>query len=151
MRFQKLFFFLIESYANGSQPSTNASSTKVSTSSGGHFIYTLPGEVLKTSLNRHQRGMMDSKIYQLLTKKSIVLPQVRILTLFLPPPYLFLAQWEVTRNVYYPNCRKERPSRNSLLLPIFLFTLGKSLKSAKRGKYVEENWTHTSHSNVKQS
>ncbi|XP_055696883.1 constitutive coactivator of PPAR-gamma-like protein 1 isoform X2 [Phlebotomus papatasi] len=65
-----------ESYANGSQPSTNASSTKVSTSSGGHFIYTLPGEVLKTSLNRHQRGMMDSKIYQLLTKKSIVLPQV---------------------------------------------------------------------------
>ncbi|XP_059611488.1 constitutive coactivator of PPAR-gamma-like protein 1 [Phlebotomus argentipes] len=64
------------SYANGSQPSTNASSTKVSTSSGGHFIYTLPGEVLKTSLNRHQRGMMDSKIYQLLTKKTIILPQV---------------------------------------------------------------------------
>lgn len=40
------------------------------------FIYALPGEVLKTSLNRHQRGIMDSRIYQLLTKKEIYLPQV---------------------------------------------------------------------------
>ncbi|XP_055678273.1 constitutive coactivator of PPAR-gamma-like protein 1 homolog isoform X3 [Lutzomyia longipalpis] len=66
-----------ENYANGKESSgTNASGTKEKTSTGGHFIYTLPGEVLKTSLNRHQRGMMDSRIYQLLTKKSIVLPQV---------------------------------------------------------------------------
>lgn len=41
------------------------------------FVYALPGEVLKTSLNRHQRGIMDSRIYQLLTKKEIILPQVR--------------------------------------------------------------------------
>lgn len=40
------------------------------------FVYALPGEVLKTSLNRHQRGIMDSRIYQLLTKKEIILPQV---------------------------------------------------------------------------
>lgn len=42
------------------------------------FVYALPGEVLKTSLNRHQRGIMDSRIYQLLTKKEIILPQVKI-------------------------------------------------------------------------
>lgn len=40
------------------------------------FVYALPGEVLKTSLNRHQRGIMDSRIYQLLTKKEIILPQI---------------------------------------------------------------------------
>lgn len=40
------------------------------------FVYALPGEVLKTSLNRHQRGIMDSRIYQLLTKKEIFLTQV---------------------------------------------------------------------------
>lgn len=40
------------------------------------FVYTLPGEVLKTSLNRHQRGIMDPRIYQLLIKKEIFLPQV---------------------------------------------------------------------------
>ncbi|GAB0087490.1 constitutive coactivator of PPAR-gamma-like protein 1 homolog [Sergentomyia squamirostris] len=60
------------SLANGNTPSTSANSTKANTS----FTYTLPGEVLKTSLNRHLRGMMDPRIYQLLTKKSIVLPQV---------------------------------------------------------------------------
>lgn len=42
------------------------------------FVYALPGEVLKTALNRHQRGIMDSRIYQLLTKKEIFLPQVRL-------------------------------------------------------------------------
>lgn len=46
------------------------------------FVYALPGEVLKTSLNRHQRGIMDSRIYQLLTKKEIILPQVRIIFAF---------------------------------------------------------------------
>lgn len=40
------------------------------------FVYALPGEVLKTSFNRHQRGIMDSRIYQLLTRKEIILPQV---------------------------------------------------------------------------
>lgn len=40
------------------------------------FVYTLPGEVLKTALNRHQRGIMDTRIYQLLTRKEILLPQV---------------------------------------------------------------------------
>ncbi|XP_055915865.1 constitutive coactivator of PPAR-gamma-like protein 1 isoform X2 [Eupeodes corollae] len=40
------------------------------------FVYTLPAEVLKTSLNRHQRGIMDARIYQLLIKKEIILPQV---------------------------------------------------------------------------
>lgn len=42
------------------------------------FVYALPGEVLKTSLNRHQRGIMDARIYQLLTRKEIFLPQVTI-------------------------------------------------------------------------
>lgn len=41
-----------------------------------NFVYTLPGEVLKISLTRHQRGIMDARIYQILTKKEIVLPQV---------------------------------------------------------------------------
>lgn len=40
------------------------------------FVYALPGEVLKTALNRHQRGIMDARIYQLLTRKEILLPQV---------------------------------------------------------------------------
>lgn len=40
------------------------------------LIYVFPAEVLKTALNRHQRGMMDSRIYQLLTKKEIILPQI---------------------------------------------------------------------------
>lgn len=40
------------------------------------FVYTLPAEVIKTALNRHQRGIMDSRIYHLLTKKQIILPQV---------------------------------------------------------------------------
>lgn len=46
------------------------------------FVYALPGEVLKTSLNRHHRGIMDPRIYQLLTKKEIILPQVLSATLF---------------------------------------------------------------------
>lgn len=40
------------------------------------FVYTLPGEVIKTSLSRHQRGIMDARIYHLLTKKEIILPQI---------------------------------------------------------------------------
>lgn len=43
------------------------------------FVYALPAEVLKTSLNRHQRGIMDARIYQLLTKKEIFLPQVCVM------------------------------------------------------------------------
>lgn len=56
-----------ENKANGSSGAVKKSST---------FVYALPGEVLKTSLNRHQRGIMDSRIYQLLIKKEIILPQV---------------------------------------------------------------------------
>lgn len=40
------------------------------------FVYALPGEVLKTSLNRHHRGIMDSRIYQLLTRKELILTQI---------------------------------------------------------------------------
>lgn len=58
--------------ANGNQSGGGGAVKKSST-----FVYALPGEVLKTSLNRHQRGIMDSRIYQLLTKKEIILPQVR--------------------------------------------------------------------------
>lgn len=63
----------------------NCETTNQSKANGGAvkkqstFIYALPGEVLKTSLNRHQRGIMDSRIYQLLTKKEIILPQVCLL------------------------------------------------------------------------
>lgn len=59
---------------NGAKSSTNGSgATKKPIAS---FVYALPGEVLKTSLNRHQRGIMDPRIYQLLTKKEIILPQI---------------------------------------------------------------------------
>ncbi|CRK95071.1 CLUMA_CG008549, isoform A [Clunio marinus] len=40
------------------------------------FVYSLPAEVLRTSYQRHQRGSMDPRIYILLTKKEILLPQV---------------------------------------------------------------------------
>lgn len=40
------------------------------------FVYSLPAEVLRTSYQRHQRGSMDSRIYILLTKKEILLPQI---------------------------------------------------------------------------
>lgn len=59
--------------ASGSGGSGGSGAVKKSTT----FVYALPGEVLKTSLNRHQRGIMDSRIYQLLTKKEIILPQVK--------------------------------------------------------------------------
>lgn len=39
------------------------------------FVYTLPSDVIKTAFNRHQRGMMDARLYQILTKKEIILPQ----------------------------------------------------------------------------
>lgn len=60
-----------------SKPNGNGGAIKKATSSS--FVYALPGEVLKTSLNRHQRGIMDSRIYQLLTKKEIILPQVSLM------------------------------------------------------------------------
>lgn len=71
--------------ATGSTTDTTQSKSNGSGGSGSSgtvkkvptFVYALPGEVLKTSLNRHQRGIMDSRIYQLLTKKEIILPQVR--------------------------------------------------------------------------
>lgn len=70
--------------ATGSSDTNRTVSKETAGSSSGGaikksttFVYALPGEVLKTSLNRHQRGIMDSRIYQLLTKKEIILPQVR--------------------------------------------------------------------------
>lgn len=45
--------------------------------SNSNFVYTLPSEILKTALLRHQRGMMDPRIVHLLNKKEIFLPQVR--------------------------------------------------------------------------
>lgn len=57
--------------SSAGESSKAAASKKTAT-----FVYALPAEVLKTSLNRHQRGIMDSRIYQLLTKKEIILPQV---------------------------------------------------------------------------
>lgn len=61
-----------ENKANGSSGNGGGGAVKKSST----FVYALPGEVLKTSLNRHQRGIMDSRIYQLLIKKEIILPQV---------------------------------------------------------------------------
>lgn len=56
--------------------SKSAAAAKPKVTTRVPFQYTLPAEVLKTSLNRHQRGIMDSRIYQLLTRKEIILPQV---------------------------------------------------------------------------
>ncbi|XP_055859136.1 constitutive coactivator of PPAR-gamma-like protein 1 isoform X2 [Episyrphus balteatus] len=61
--------------ASSSTPAAAASSTN-GAKTLQPFVYTLPAEVLKTSLNRHQRGIMDPRIYQLLIKKEIILPQV---------------------------------------------------------------------------
>lgn len=55
---------------------TTAATKSSTTRPRVQFVYTLPAEVLKTSLNRHQRGIMDAKIYHLLTKKEIFLPQI---------------------------------------------------------------------------
>lgn len=40
------------------------------------FVYSLPAEVLRTSYQRHIRGSMDPRIYILLTKKEILMPQI---------------------------------------------------------------------------
>lgn len=40
------------------------------------FVYSLPAEVLRTAYQRHQRGSMDPRIYILLTKKEILMPQI---------------------------------------------------------------------------
>lgn len=61
---------------DNNQSKANGSSSGGAVKKSTTFVYALPGEVLKTSLNRHQRGIMDSRIYQLLTKKEITLPQV---------------------------------------------------------------------------
>lgn len=77
------------SETNRTENKETASGSGSGTGNGGAvkksmtFVYALPGEVLKTSLNRHQRGIMDSRIYQLLTKKEIILSQVKFLPSFL--------------------------------------------------------------------
>lgn len=52
---------------------TNA---KVAKAISNLSAYSIPIEVVKTSLNRHQRGIMDPRIYQLLTKRQLILPQI---------------------------------------------------------------------------
>lgn len=47
-----------------------------SKASSTNFVYTLPSEIMKTALLRHQRGMMDARIFHLFNKKEIILPQV---------------------------------------------------------------------------
>lgn len=65
-----------EAMASSSETNKENKENSTTTKKTATFVYALPGEVLKTSLNRHQRGIMDSRIYQLLTKKEIILPQV---------------------------------------------------------------------------
>lgn len=65
--------------ANKTEKTSKKSSAKAAAAaakSSSTFVYTLPSEVLRTSFNRHQRGIMDPKIYQLLTRKEIILPQI---------------------------------------------------------------------------
>lgn len=40
------------------------------------FVYTLPAEVIRTAAERHKKGIMDPRVYILLIKKEILMPQV---------------------------------------------------------------------------
>lgn len=66
-----LEFFLIFSLLFIDEPIPEGSRVKCI-----KFVYSLPAEVLRTSYQRHQRGHMDPRIYILLTKKEILLPQI---------------------------------------------------------------------------
>lgn len=61
--------------SNGKTKEGKAEKSKGGKSSS-NFVYTLPSEILRTSLLRHQRGMMDARIFHLFNKKEIILPQV---------------------------------------------------------------------------
>lgn len=64
-----------ESSANDSV-ATSSGEQQVTSRKCVKFVYSLPAEVLRTSYQRHQRGSMDPRIYILLTKKEILMPQV---------------------------------------------------------------------------
>lgn len=68
-----------------------ATAAKPTKPNANQLTYTIPIEVIKTSLNRHQRGIMDPRIYQLLTKKQLILPQILEDEHYreLPPVHLF--------------------------------------------------------------
>lgn len=67
----------VNNLVNDNEPSTSQTSpTQEIIRKCVKFVYSLPAEVLRTSYQRHQRGSMDPKIYILLTKKEILLPQV---------------------------------------------------------------------------
>jgi hypothetical protein len=67
----------VNNLVNDTEPTTSqASPTQEVVRKCVKFVYSLPAEVLRTSYQRHQRGSMDPKIYILLTKKEILLPQV---------------------------------------------------------------------------
>lgn len=111
--------------ATGTEPKATSGKKQAVT-----FVYALPGEVLKTSLNRHQRGIMDSRIYQLLTKKEIILPQVLedeqyreipSIHLFYRPArqYIYAILFNLFHQKYlcYKNLNKERGANRSSIVP----------------------------------
>jgi hypothetical protein len=76
-----------ETGATPKQPNNKPKAEKKSVK----FVYTLPAEVVRTALQRHQRGIMDARIYVLLTKREIMLPQVLEDETYreIPPVHLF--------------------------------------------------------------
>lgn len=66
----------VNNLVNENEPIATTSSGQEVVRKCVKFVYSLPAEVLRTSYQRHQRGSMDPKIYILLTKKEILLPQV---------------------------------------------------------------------------
>ncbi|KAG4071091.1 hypothetical protein HA402_013405 [Bradysia odoriphaga] len=60
----------------GNTKNGKSTNTKATKTASNLSTYSIPIEVVKTSLNRHQRGIMDPRIYQLLTKKQLILPQI---------------------------------------------------------------------------
>lgn len=119
-----------KSSVEGAVRPTGAEPKATSVKKPATFVYALPGEVLKTSLNRHQRGIMDSRIYQLLTKKEIILPQVLedeqyreipSIHLFYRPArqYIYAILFNLFHQKYlcYKNVNKERGASRSGITP----------------------------------
>lgn len=86
-------------------------------------VYAIPMEVVKTSLNRHQRGIMDPRIYQLLTKKQLFLPQILEDEHYreLPSVHLFYRParqmiYAILFNMYHQKylCSKKEQGKNEL-------------------------------------
>lgn len=87
------------------------------------IMYSIPIEVVKTSLNRHQRGIMDPRIYQLLTKKQLILPQILEDEHYreLPSVHLFYRParqmiYAILFNMYHQKylCSKKEQGKNEL-------------------------------------